>query len=83
MIEKAFRLDTFAPPLWGYFLGLSYYLLRQHEEVITKYRRINRANAGIYIGLFVPGLRAGRIGPARRRKRPNKDGFGNFTPTLL
>jgi TolB-like protein len=36
MIEKAFSLETFSPPLWEFYAGLANYLLRQYDEALTR-----------------------------------------------
>jgi len=44
MMEKAFRIDTFAPPNWEYQVGLSRLLLRQYDEALAGFSRaIERA----------------------------------------
>ena len=44
MLEKAFSIDTFVPPLWEYQIGHSYLLLRQYDEALTKlHRAVERA----------------------------------------
>jgi TolB-like protein len=35
MSEKAFSLESFAPPAWEYYAGISHLLLRQYEEAIA------------------------------------------------
>ncbi len=40
MIEKAFSLDTFAPPLWEYYAGISHLLLRQYDEALVSLNRM-------------------------------------------
>ncbi len=40
MIERAISLDTFAPPLWEFYAGLSHYLLRQYDEALTRFNRV-------------------------------------------
>ena len=40
MLEKAFSLDTLAPPTWGYYAGLSHLLLRQYEQALTRFNRM-------------------------------------------
>ena len=40
MIEKAFSIDTFVPPLWEYQMGHSHLLLRQYDQALS---RINRS----------------------------------------
>ena len=44
MIEKAFSLDTFAPPLWEYQLGHSHLLLRQYEQALNRFHRAIERN---------------------------------------
>jgi tetratricopeptide (TPR) repeat protein len=39
MLEKAFSLDTFAPPLWEYYAGISHLLLRQYDEALTRFNQ--------------------------------------------
>jgi TolB-like protein len=34
--EEAFNLDTFTPPLWGFYAGHSHFLLRQYDEARPK-----------------------------------------------
>jgi adenylate cyclase len=36
MLEKALSLETFVPPLWVFYAGLSNYLLRQYDEALSK-----------------------------------------------
>ena len=44
MLEKAFSLETFAPPTWELQLGLSHLLLRQYDQALTRFNRaIERA----------------------------------------
>ncbi len=44
MSEKAFSLETFAPPTWEFGVGLSRLLLRQYDEALTRFNRaIERA----------------------------------------
>ena len=44
MMEKAFSLETFAPPTWEFGVGLSRLLLRQYDEALTRFNRaIERA----------------------------------------
>ena len=44
MSEKAFSLETFAPPTWEFQLGHSHLLLRQYDEALTRFNRaIERA----------------------------------------
>jgi adenylate cyclase len=40
MIEKALRLETYAPPLWEFYLGSSYLLLHRYGEALTRFRRM-------------------------------------------
>ncbi len=40
MMEKAFSLETFAPPTWEFGVGLSRLLLRQYDEALTTFDRI-------------------------------------------
>ena len=37
MIEKAISLDTFAPPLWEFYAGVSHLLLRQYDEAVSRF----------------------------------------------
>ncbi len=44
MIEKAFSLETFAPPIWEYYAGHSHLLLRQYDQALAGFNRaIERA----------------------------------------
>ena len=44
MLEKAFSIETFPPPLWEFQLGYSHFLLRQYDEALTRFNRaIERA----------------------------------------
>ena len=44
MSEKAFSLETFAPPTWEFGVGLSRLLLCQYDEALTRFNRaIERA----------------------------------------
>jgi tetratricopeptide (TPR) repeat protein len=36
MLEKAFELDTLAPPLWEMYIGISHLLLRQYDQALTR-----------------------------------------------
>jgi TolB-like protein/Flp pilus assembly protein TadD len=40
MVDKAFSLDTFAPPIWEYYAGKSHYLLRQYDQALTRFNRM-------------------------------------------
>ena len=40
MSEKVFSLDTFAPPLWDFYAGHSYYLLRKFDQALPKMTRM-------------------------------------------
>jgi TolB-like protein len=40
MSEKVFKLDTFAPPLWEFYAGHSYFLLRQYDLALPKMIRM-------------------------------------------
>ena len=44
MIEKAFSLEMFAPPLWEYQLGHSHLLLGQYDEALTRFNRAIERN---------------------------------------
>ena len=37
--EKAFSIDTFAPPNWEWQIGLSHFLLRQYDQAIASFNR--------------------------------------------
>ena len=37
--EKAFSIDTFAPPNWKYQIGLSHFLLRQYDQALARFNR--------------------------------------------
>jgi adenylate cyclase len=37
MAEKAFSIDTFVPPIWEMFVGLSHLLLRQYDEAVSRF----------------------------------------------
>ena len=39
MIEKAFSLDTIAPPAWEFQMGHSHLLLRQYDQALAKFHR--------------------------------------------
>ena len=39
MMEKAFSLEMFTPPLWEFYAGLSHNLLRQYDEALTRLNR--------------------------------------------
>ena len=44
LIERAFSLETFAPPVWEFQLGHSYFLLHQYDEALARFNRaIERA----------------------------------------
>ncbi len=44
MAEKAFSIDTIAPPLWEFQVGHSHLLLRQYDEALARFNRaIERA----------------------------------------
>jgi TolB-like protein/Tfp pilus assembly protein PilF len=38
MLEKAFSLEAFVPPIWEYYAGHSNYLLHQYDEAITRFQ---------------------------------------------
>lgn len=40
MLEKAYSLETFSPPVWDLQTGIAHYLLRQYDEAIL---RLNQA----------------------------------------
>ncbi len=40
MIEKAFRLETFAPAGWEFYAGLSHWVLRQYDQALTRFNRV-------------------------------------------
>ncbi len=39
MLEKAFSIDTIAPPNWELQMGLSHLLLRQYDEALARFKR--------------------------------------------
>ena len=39
MQERAFSIDTFAPPNWEYQMGLAHYLLREYDAAIARFNR--------------------------------------------
>jgi adenylate cyclase len=68
MIEKAFSLETFAPPTWEFQLGHSHLLLRQYDEALTRYNGvIERAPkfALIYLHLACAYVELDRLDDAR------------------
>ena len=40
MIEKAFSLETFSPPIWEYYAGQNYILLRQYDRAFAILNRV-------------------------------------------
>jgi tetratricopeptide (TPR) repeat protein len=40
MIEKALRLETFAPAVWEFYAGHSHLLLRHYDEALTRFSRV-------------------------------------------
>ncbi len=40
MLEKALSLETFAPPLWNFNLGRSYWLLHQYDEALVRFKQM-------------------------------------------
>jgi len=54
MLEKAFSLDTFVPPIREYQVGHSHLLLRQYDEAITRLNRmVERAPKFIFAYVFL------------------------------
>jgi tetratricopeptide (TPR) repeat protein len=41
MSAKAFSLDTLAPPLWEFYAAISHFLLRQYDEALARFSRVN------------------------------------------
>jgi adenylate cyclase len=39
MVEKAFSLDTFHPPNWEMYAGISHLLMRQYDKAVTRFSR--------------------------------------------
>jgi len=68
MIETAFNLDPFAPPLWEYYAGISHYLLRHYDEAIRRQTRaVERTPKLLYAYLYIAcsHVELGRIDDAR------------------
>jgi adenylate cyclase len=40
MMEKAFSLETFAPPIWEYYAGQNHVLLRQYDQAFAMLDRV-------------------------------------------
>jgi TolB-like protein/Tfp pilus assembly protein PilF len=68
MVEKAFSLETFAPPIWEFYAGLSHYLLRQYDQALTRFNRaVEQAprNSHNYTWLACTYVELGQIDDAR------------------
>ena len=67
-MEKAFSLETFAPPNWDWQIGLSHLLLRQYDKALsTLHRAAERAPkfAPAYVLLACTYVELDRLDDAR------------------
>ena len=39
MIERAFSIEAFAPPIWEFYAGTSHYFLRQYDQALARFHR--------------------------------------------
>jgi adenylate cyclase len=39
LMEKALRLETFAPPIWEFYAGTPHFLLGQYDEAVIRFNR--------------------------------------------
>ncbi len=69
MSDKAFSLETFAPPIWEFYAGLSNLLLRQYDQALTRFNRtVERAQkfAPAYLLLACAYVELDRLDDARK-----------------
>ncbi|NKB49709.1 MAG: tetratricopeptide repeat protein [Alphaproteobacteria bacterium] len=68
MLEKAFSMDKFAPPLWNHFAGMSHLLLHEYDESTDRFQRaLERAPmfAPAYLFLACAYVQQDRLDDAR------------------
>ena len=59
--EKAFSIDTFAPPNWEYQMGLSHFLLRQYDQALASLNRAVPKFSTAYIYLACTNVELDRL----------------------
>ena len=64
-MEKAFSIETFAPPNWEWQIGLSHFLLRQYDEAIASSNRAGIKFPVVYILLACAYVELDRLDDAR------------------
>ncbi len=62
--EKAFSIDTFAPPNWEYQMGLSHFLLRQYDQALASLNRAVPKFSTAYIYLACTNVELDRLDDA-------------------